>query len=88
MAGFDKRETAYTQARDELLYEMLRGGLFEMDDHDRGANVAKIVRHLREKYPELDDQMTRRLVGEGMQRTYGDAAWGVGVRRGREMPPD
>jgi len=88
MPGFDKREAAYAQARNDLLHEMLRGGLFEMDEHDRGENVAKIVRQLREKYPELDDQMTRRLVGEGMQRTYGDAAWGEGARRGREMPPD
>lgn len=88
MPGFDKREAAYTQARSDLLHEMLRGGLFDLDEHDRGANVARIVRQLREKYPELDDQMTRRLMGEGMQRTYGDAAWGEGARRGREMPPD
>lgn len=86
MAGIDKRQAAYTQARSDLLHEMLRGGLFDMDEHDRGANVAQIVRHLRDKYPELDDQMMRRLVGEGMQRTYGDATWGEGLREQREMP--
>lgn len=86
MPGFDKREAAYTQARSDLLHEMLRGGLFDMDEHDRGENVARIVRQLRDRYPELDDQMTRRLVGEGMQRTYGDATWGEGLREGREMP--
>lgn len=86
MPGFNKREAAYTQARSDLLHEMLRGGLFDMDEHDRGENVARIVRQLRDRYPELDDQMTRRLVGEGMQRTYGDATWGEGLREGREMP--
>jgi|GEM_PF-529462 len=88
MPGFDKRDAAYTQARSDLLHEMLRGGLFDMDEHERGENVAQIVRGLKEKYPELDDQMTKRLVGEGMQRTYGDAAWAEGVRREREMPPE
>jgi hypothetical protein len=86
MAGIDKRQAAYTQARSDLMHEMLRGGLFDMDEHDRGENVAQIVRHLRDKYPELDDQMMRRLVGEGMQRTYGDATWGEGLREQREMP--
>jgi hypothetical protein len=86
MPGFDKRQVAYTQARSDLLHEMLRGGLFDMDEHDRGENIARIVRDLKAKYPELDDQMTRRLVGEGMQRTYGDATWGEGLRSAREMP--
>ncbi len=86
MPGFDKRETAYTLARSDLLHEMLRGGLFDMDEHDRGENVAQIVRALKEKYPDLDEQMTRRLVGEGMQRTYGDATWAEGLRERREMP--
>lgn len=86
MPGFDKREAAYSMARSDLMHEMLRGGLFDMDEHDRGANVAQIVQDLREKYPELDDQMARRLVGEGMQRTYGDATWNESERKQREAP--
>ncbi|HLU24111.1 MAG TPA: hypothetical protein VKZ58_00195 [Longimicrobiales bacterium] len=75
MAGIDKREAAYTQARSELLHEMLSAGLFDRDEHERGEQVAQIVRQLGEKYPELDEPMLRRLVGEGMQRTYGDAVF-------------
>jgi hypothetical protein len=86
MPGFNKRDTAYTQARSDLLHEMLRGGLFDMDEHERGANVAQIVRNLKSRYPDLDEQMTKRLVGEGMQRTYGEATWAEGARNEREMP--
>ncbi len=73
MAGIDKREAAYTQARSELLHEMLSAGLFDRDEHERGEHVAEIVKQLGEKYPDLDEPMLRRLMGEGMQRTYGDA---------------
>ena len=86
MPGFDKRETAYAVARSELFNEMLRGGLFDMDEHARGENVSRIVRDLEQKHPELDQQMTRRLMGEGMQRTYGEAITSESARRGREMP--
>lgn len=85
MAGIDKRDAAYSMARSDLLHEMLRGGLFDMDEHERGEQVAEIVRDLQQKYPELDEQMTRRLTGEGMQRTYGDAAWMEAARKRREM---
>ncbi len=85
MPGFDKREAAYAVARSELFNEMLRGGLFDMDEHARGENVAVIVRELERKHPELDEQMARRLVGEGMQRTYGEAITSESARRGREM---
>jgi len=86
MPGFDNREIAYTQARSELLHEMLRAGVFDMDEHDRGEHVARIVRELEHRYPELDSQMVRRLVGEGMQRQYGDAATSESARKGREAP--
>lgn len=86
MPGFDKRETTYTQARSELLHEMLRGGVFEPFEHDRGEHVSAIVRQLQARYPELDDQMLRRLVGEGMQRTYGDAVTLEAERKGRRAP--
>ena len=35
MAGIDKREAAYTQARSELLHEMLSAGLFDRDENKR-----------------------------------------------------
>ena len=86
MPGFDKRETAYAQARSELMNELLRAGAFDMDEHERGETVARIVRDLERSYPELDEQMGRRLMGEGLQRTYGDATTSESARRGREMP--
>ncbi len=86
MPGTDRREAAYSEARSELLHEMLRGGIFDMDEHERGENVSRIVRQLQEKHPELDEQMTRRLVGEGMQRRYGDATWNESARSRRSAP--
>ncbi|MBX6363781.1 MAG: hypothetical protein IRZ00_07930 [Gemmatimonadetes bacterium] len=86
MPGTDKREAAYAQARTELMTELLRAGAFDMDEHHRGESVARIVRDLSRKYPELDEQMARRLVGEGMQRTYGEAATSESARKGREAP--
>jgi len=83
----DRREAAYALARSDLLHEMLRGGLFDMDEHDRGEHVAAIVRDLQARYPDLDEQMVRRLVGEGMQRTYGDATLNEAERSGRSTPP-
>ncbi len=86
MPGFDKREATYAEARSELMNELLRAGAFDMDEHHRGETVSRIVRDLGRKHPELDEQMTRRLVGEGMQRTYGDATTSESARRGRERP--
>jgi len=83
MSGTDKREAAYSQARAELFHEMLRAGVFDRDEHERGEQVAGIVRALRRRYPELDDQMERRLIGEGMQRTYGDATMSEAAQKGR-----
>ncbi|MFO7260904.1 MAG: hypothetical protein DIU52_007095 [bacterium] len=83
MPGTDKREAAYSQARAELFHEMLRAGVFDRDEHERGEQVAGIVRALRRRYPELDDQMERRLIGEGMQRTYGDATMSEAAQKGR-----
>jgi hypothetical protein len=39
----------------------------ELPEHDRGERVAEIVRDLKDRYPDLDDQMGRRLMGEGMR---------------------
>jgi hypothetical protein len=68
MPGFDKRDVAYTEARDALMRELKREGVSYLDEHERGEEVARIVRALERKYPELDEQMTRRLVGEGIRR--------------------
>jgi len=83
MPGMDKREAAYSQARADLFHEMLRAGLFDRDEHERGEQVAGIVRDLRQRYPELDDQLERRLIGEGMQRTYGEATMSEAAQKGR-----
>mgnify|MGYP001130353437 CR=1 FL=1 len=83
MPGADKRAAAYSQARAELFHEMLRAGVFDRDEHERGEQVAGIVRALRRRYPELDEQLERRLIGEGMQRTYGDATMSEAAQKGR-----
>jgi len=88
MPGLDRRAAAYAQARNELLHEMLRAGLFDRDEHERGEQVARIVRELKRRYPELDEQMERRLVGEGMQRTYGEATMAEAERRLHGPPPE
>jgi hypothetical protein len=68
MPGFDKRDVAYTGARDELMRELKREGVSYLDEHERGQEVVRIVRALEQKYPEMDEQMARRLVGEGIRR--------------------
>ncbi|HWV57969.1 MAG TPA: hypothetical protein VNZ57_10995 [Longimicrobiales bacterium] len=85
MPGFDKRAAAYAQARSDLLHEMIRRGLFDRDEHYRGEEVARLVRELKERYPDLDDQMAKRLMGEGMQRQWGDAALIEHERRDRSV---
>lgn len=73
MPGFDKRETDFTQARNELMHELLSAGAFDMDEHTRGEHVARIVESLEEKYPDLGDRLTRQLRSAGMTARYGDA---------------
>lgn len=72
MPGTDKREAAYAQARSDLMQRLLDRGAVDMDEHDRGEHVREVVRELQGEYPELDEQMTRRLTGEGMQRNWGE----------------
>jgi hypothetical protein len=69
----DKREVEYTEARIELLREMLRAGAFDMSDDLRRDFVAATVRDLRPRYPELGDHLWRQLIGNGIRATYGDA---------------
>lgn len=84
MPGMNKREAAYTQARSELMQRMMDGGAFDLDKHDRGELVREIVRDLQRQYPDLDDQMTRRLTGEGMQRNRGEGRTNEMTRDGVE----
>ena len=70
MPGTDKREAAYAQARSDLMQRLLDRGAVTMDEHERGEHVREVVRELQGEYPELDEQMTRRLTGEGMQRDW------------------
>lgn len=66
MRSFDRREVSYAQARAELTRTMADAS--ELPDEDRGERLERLVRGLQHKYPDLDDQMTRRLLGDGMHR--------------------
>ncbi|MEX2283608.1 MAG: hypothetical protein WEE89_14080 [Gemmatimonadota bacterium] len=66
MRSFDRREVSYAQARAELTRTMAESS--ELPDQDRDERLARVVRGLQDKYPDLDDQMTRRLLGDGMHR--------------------
>jgi hypothetical protein len=79
----DKREVAYTEARLDLLHEMLSAGAFDMDADLRRDFVAATVRDLAARYPELDDHLTRQLIGNGIRATYGDATVAMAAREGR-----
>lgn len=81
----DKREVAYTEARLDLLEEMLKAGAFDMDSHTRRDFVAATVRDLVKRYPELDEHMMRQLIGDGIRATYGDATVAMAAREGKSM---
>ena len=68
MAGLDKRDADYTEAREELMREISDRGLSYLDEPQRGDAIREIVRRLGDRHPDLDDQLTRRLMGEGMRR--------------------
>jgi hypothetical protein len=69
MPRFDRREVSYTQARAELERTIADGSMSDLPEHDRDERIAKIVRGLQQKYPDLDDQLSRQLMGEGMRET-------------------
>lgn len=79
----DKREAEYTEARIDLLEEMLRAGAFDMEPHMRRDYVAATVRDIVAHYPDLDDHLVRELIGNGIRATYGDATVAVAAREGR-----
>ena len=67
MPGFDHREISFVQARNDLMRAIDDEFIAELPEHDRGERVAEIVRDLKDRYPDLDEQMGRRLHGEGMR---------------------
>ena len=71
MAGFNRRDVSYTQARNELMRTIHDEFTSDLPEHDRGERVAELVRDLADRYPDLDDQMTRRLMGEAMRDNGG-----------------
>lgn len=66
MGSFDRREVAYTQARNELFRRMDAEFAGDLEDADRSQRVSAIVRELQGRYPDLDEPMTQRLMGEGL----------------------
>ena len=78
----DKRDAEYTEARFDLLHEMLRAGAFDMSADLRRDFVAATVRDLQPRYPTLDDHLWRQLIGNGIRATYGDATLAEAARRG------
>jgi hypothetical protein len=62
MRSFDRRDVTFAQAREELSRTLAD----DCDDvtGNRDERIAEAVRTLRDKYPDLDEQMTERLMGE------------------------
>jgi hypothetical protein len=81
----DKREVAYTEARLDLLQEMLKAGAFDMDASTRRDFVAATARDIVRRYPDLDEPMRRQLIGDGIRATYGDASVATSAREGRGL---
>ena len=84
----DKREAAFTQARQDLLHEMLSAGAFDMPEDERRDFVAATVRDIAPRYPDLDDHLVRQLIGNGIRATYGDATLSEAARHGRGLEPE
>ena len=62
MRSFDRRDVTYAQAREELSRTLADEG--DEVAGDRDERIAELVRTLKNKYPDLDEQMTERLMGE------------------------
>ena len=83
----DKKDAEYTQARIDLLEEMLKAGAFDMDAETRGGFVAAAVRQLKGRYRAIDEPLWRKLISDGRIAVYGDATLAVAARRGRGPEP-
>ena len=68
MSGFDRREVAYTRARETLIRRIDDEGIARFDDANRAAEIRRLIDELREQHPDLDDQLARQLMGEALRR--------------------
>lgn len=84
----DKRDAEYTQARIDLLEEMLKAGAFDMDEATRGSFIASTVRQLQARYRSLDEPLWKKLISNARTAVYGDATLAVAARRGRGPGPE
>jgi hypothetical protein len=84
----NKKESAYAAARTDLLREMLRAGAFDMESGQRTEFVAATVRDLQHQHLDLDETLARKLTGQGMTFTYGDANLAVAAAKGRGESPE
>ena len=84
----DKRDAEYTQARIDLLEEMLKAGAFDMDEATRGSFIAATVRALQPRYRSLDEPLWKKLIVSAKSAVYGDATLAVAARRGRGLEPE
>ena len=62
MRSFDRRDVTYAQAREELSRTLADD--CDEASGDRDERIADLVRTLKTKYPDLDEQMTERLIGD------------------------
>jgi hypothetical protein len=83
MSGFDRREVAYTQARETLIRRIDDEGIARFDDASRAAELRRLIDELRAQHPDLDDQLARQLMGEALRR---DPDPFVGRDRGADLP--
>lgn len=78
----DKRDAAYTQARTDVLSEMLRAGAFDMPEEQRHDLVAATVRGMAARYPALGDALEHWLTGEMIEARYAAATLALAARDG------
>ena len=83
MSGFDRREAAYTQARESLIRRIDDEGIARFDEAGRAAEIRRMIHELRAQHPDLDDQLARQLMGEALRRDPDPYA---GRDRGADLP--
>lgn len=62
----ERREALYQEARRELLQQVERDGIEALSEHERRTRIGRHVRSLCARWPELDGQMSRRLLAEAL----------------------
>lgn len=68
MSGFDRRDAAYTQARETLIRRIDDEGIARLEDEQRAAEIRGMIDELRAQYPDIDDQLAKQLMGEALRR--------------------